>query len=215
MNKRFIIINFAAFAVMLFLSTGCKQDGKQDAVPSYRVITVSSMPVEISESYSATIRGRQDVDIMPQISGRITRLCVKEGTRVTTGQVLAVIDQTPYLAALRTALANVSAARAKAETARIELQGKQALFDEKVISEYDLSLARNQLAVALAELQDKIIAYRLKNGRAEAAYLTVDRLNDGNRFIVKEGLSVGDTLIAEGVGLVREGMSITPKDETK
>ena len=111
------------------------------------------MPVEISESYSATIRGRQDVDIMPQISGRITRLCVKEGTRVTTGQVLAVIDQTPYLAALRTALANVSAARAKAETARIELQGKQALFDEKVISEYDLSLARNQLAVALAELQ--------------------------------------------------------------
>ena len=372
MNKRFIIINFAAFAVMLFLSTGCKQDGKQDAVPSYRVITVSSMPVEISESYSATIRGRQDVDIMPQISGRITRLCVKEGTRVTTGQVLAVIDQTPYLAALRTALANVSAARAKAETARIELQGKQALFDEKVISEYDLSLARNQLAVALAELQqaeaqeadarnnlsyteikspsngvvgtlpyrigalvspnmeqpftvvsdnaemyayfsvsenmlrhlstrygsidsliakmpevslqlndgslykakgrietvsgvvdpatgavqikalfpnperellsgsignivlrnpqtdaitmpmtatvelqDKIIAYRLKNGRAEAAYLTVDRLNDGNRFIVKEGLSVGDTIVAEGVGLVREGMSITPKNETK
>ena len=68
---------------------------------------------------------------------------------------------------------------------------------------------------ATVELQDKIIAYRLKNGQAEAAYLTVDRLNDGNRFIVKEGLSVGDTLIAEGVGLVREGMSITPKNETK
>lgn len=55
--------------------------------------------------------------------------------------------------------------------------------------------------------------YRLpsENGQAEAAYLTVDRLNDGNRFIVKEGLSVGDTIVAEGVGLVREGMSITPK----
>ena len=68
---------------------------------------------------------------------------------------------------------------------------------------------------ATVELQDKIIAYRLKNGQAEAAYLTVDRLNDGNRFIVKEGLSVGDTIVAEGVGLVREGMSITPKNETK
>lgn len=43
----------------------------------------------------------------------------------------------------------------------------------------------------------------------------LDRLNDGNRFIVKEGLSVGDTIVAEGVGLVREGMSITPKNETK
>jgi len=59
-----------------------------------------------------------------------------------------------------------------------------------------------------------IIAYRLKNGQAEAAYLTVDRLNDGNRFIVKEGLSVGDTIVAEGVGLVREGMSI-PLKRTK
>ena len=51
--------------------------------------------------------------------------------------------------------------------------------------------------------------------RAEAAYLTVDRLNNGNRFILKEGLSVGDTIIAEGVGLVKEGMSITPKNETE
>ena len=156
MNKQFIITNFAAFAFMLFLPTGCRQaDGKQDAVQSYRVIKVAASPVEISESYSAAIRGRQDVDIMPQISGRIIRLCVKEGERVKTGQVLAVIDQAPYLAALRTASANVSATQAKAETARIELRGKQALFDEKVISDYELSLARNQLAVSLAELRQR------------------------------------------------------------
>ena len=60
----------------------------------------------------------QDVDILPQISGRIIRLKVKEGERVKTGQVLAVIDQVPYRAALRTAQANVSAAQAKVETAR-------------------------------------------------------------------------------------------------
>ena len=78
---------------------------------------------------------------------------MKEGEQVKTGQVLAVIDQVPYQAALRTAQANVSAAQAKVETARIELQGKQALFDEKVISDYELSLARNGLAVALAELE--------------------------------------------------------------
>lgn len=96
MNKQFIITNFAAFALMLFLPTGCRQaDGKQDAVQSYRVIKVAASPVEISESYSAAIRGRQDVDILPQISGRIIRLKVKEGERVKTGQVLAVIDQVP------------------------------------------------------------------------------------------------------------------------
>ena len=58
MNKQFIITNFAAFALMLFLPTGCRQaDGKQDAVQSYRVIKVAASPVEISESYSAAIRG--------------------------------------------------------------------------------------------------------------------------------------------------------------
>ena len=45
---------------MLFLPTGCRQaDGKQDAVQSYRVIKVAASPVEISESYSAAIRGRR------------------------------------------------------------------------------------------------------------------------------------------------------------
>lgn len=68
---------------------------------------------------------------------------------------------------------------------------------------------------ATVELQDKVIAYRLKNGKTEAAYLTVNRLNDGNNFIVQNGLSVGDTIISEGVGLVREGMDITPKNSTK
>lgn len=43
MNKRLIITNFTAFALMLFLQTGCKQEGgKQDAVQSYRIIKVSS-----------------------------------------------------------------------------------------------------------------------------------------------------------------------------
>lgn len=64
---------------------------------------------------------------------------------------------------------------------------------------------------ATVELQDKIIAYRLKNGKTEAAYLTVDRLNDGNHFVVEQGLSVGDTLITEGVGQLKEGMIVTPK----
>lgn len=129
MNKQFIITNFAAFALMLFLPTGCRQaDGKQDAVQSYRVIKVAASPVEISESYSAAIRGRQDVDILPQISGRIIRLKVKEGERVKTGQVLAVIDQVPYRAALRTAQANVSAAQAKVETTRIGCTQQSLLY---------------------------------------------------------------------------------------
>lgn len=73
MNKQFIITNFAAFALMLFLPTGCRQaDGKQDAVQSYRVIKVAASPVEISESYSAAIRGRQDVESCRKYPGALS-----------------------------------------------------------------------------------------------------------------------------------------------
>ena len=140
--------------VCLLQLTGCKQSSEEtETAQSLPVLTVSEQPVELTETFSASIRGRQDVDIIPQVSGRITRLCVKEGERVRCGQVLAIIDQVPYQAALRTAVANVSAAKARVETSRIELNGKQSLFDENVISDYELSVARNQLAVAQAELE--------------------------------------------------------------
>ena len=132
MNRRTWIAGITVTSLLAALLTACKQEQReQEMRQTLPVMVVSSRAVEFQESYSASIRGRQDVDIVPQVSGRITRLCVKEGEQVKTGQVLAVIDQVPYQAALRTAQANVSAAQAKVETARIELQGKQALFDEK------------------------------------------------------------------------------------
>ena len=60
---------------------------------AYPVITVRPDSMTINESYSAAIRGRQDVDIYPQISGTITKVCVKEGERVSKGEVLFVVDQ--------------------------------------------------------------------------------------------------------------------------
>lgn len=66
--------------------------------------------VTLLEKYSATIEGRQDVEIYPQVSGKLTRICIKEGQEVRAGQLLFVIDQAPYRAAERIAAANVRAA---------------------------------------------------------------------------------------------------------
>ena len=61
----------------LLLLAGCGQEQKgQETGQTLPVMVVASRTVEFQETYSASIRGRQDVDIMPQVSGRITRLCV-------------------------------------------------------------------------------------------------------------------------------------------
>lgn len=118
----------------------------------YEVMNVATTDKELQTSYSATIRGRQDIDIYPQVSGTLTKLCVVEGQQVRKGQLLFIIDQVPYLAALRTAEANVEAAKAGVATSQLTYDSKKKLYDEKVVSEFDLSTAYNSLLTAKAQL---------------------------------------------------------------
>lgn len=73
---------------------------------------------QLSVKYSAVIEGKQDVEIRPQVSGTITKVCVEEGARVHKGQILFIIDQVPYKAALQKAQAAVATAEACEATAR-------------------------------------------------------------------------------------------------
>lgn len=118
----------------------------------YAVMTVSTTDREIPSNYSATIRGRQDIDIYPQVSGTIFQLCVTEGQRVSNGQTLFIIDQVPYKAALQTAEANVAAAEASVATAQLTYDSKKELFARNVVSQFDLSTAENNLLTAKAQL---------------------------------------------------------------
>ena len=118
----------------------------------YAVMTVSTTAREIPSNYSATIRGRQDIDIYPQVSGTISQLCVTEGQRVANGQTRFIIDQAPYKAALQTAEANVAAAEASVATAQLTYDSKKELFARNVVSQFDLSTAESTLLTAKAQL---------------------------------------------------------------
>ena len=100
-------------------ATGCKQAPQATVESGYKVITLAPTDRTLSSTYSATIRGRQDIEIYPQVSGTLTQVCVSEGERVKRGQSLFIIDQVPYEAALQTALANVEAAKASLATAQL------------------------------------------------------------------------------------------------
>ena len=177
MNMKRTAIGAILIGCMVSL-VACKQQETGGNVPTMcEVITVSAGPVEINESYSASIRGRQDIEIYPQVSGKITRLCVTEGQKVRKGEVMFVIDQVPYQAALRTAIANVHAAEAQVETARLDYTSKQQLFAEQVVSEYDLSTARNALAVAEASLEQA--RAQETDARNNLSYTEVKSPSDG------------------------------------
>ena len=87
----------------LVVSCGKKQAGAPagaGAPGAYKTMTVERTDKEFDRTYSATIRGRQDVAVVPQVSGTLTKVLVNEGEAVRRGQTLFVIDQVPYQAAL-------------------------------------------------------------------------------------------------------------------
>ena len=107
----------------------CKQAPQTGMAPSssYEIMKIEATDKVLSTSYSATIRGRQDIDIYPQVSGTIQELCVAEGEKVRTGQTLFIIDQVPYRAALNTAIANVKSAQAALATAELTYESNKEL----------------------------------------------------------------------------------------
>ena len=155
----------------------CKQATDAGVKTSYAIMEVKAADKELSTSYSATIRGRQDIDIYPQVSGTIEKLCVTEGQTVRRGQLLFVIDQIPYRAALKTAVANVEAARAAMATAELTYNSNKELYAQKVVSEFSLKTAENTYLTVKAQLTQA--EAQEVNARNNLSYTEVKSPSDG------------------------------------
>ena len=155
----------------------CQQATDAGVKPSFAIMEVKAADKELSTSYSATIRGRQDIDIYPQVSGTIEKLCVTEGQTVRRGQLLFVIDQIPYRAALKTAVANVEAARAAMATAELTYNSNKELYAQKVVSEFSLKTAENTYLTAKAQLTQA--EAQEVNARNNLSYTEVKSPSDG------------------------------------
>lgn len=159
MRKKTHILFFAVLCALSFV-TGCKdknasqeqqgggiQDNKQ-----WRTTVVKRSDTAVKQLFSASIQGRQDIEIRPQVQGKIVSVNVKEGQEVKRGQTLFTIDAVPYRTALAQASAQVRATMASSATAKLTYESKKRLFDQKVISKHELQLAYNSWLDAQAQI---------------------------------------------------------------
>ena len=148
-------------SVVLF--AGCKGKGSSqgnEAVSTERVqgnkswktMVVKRGNTEVSQLFTASIQGRQDIEIRPQVQGKIVSVDVKEGQEVKRGQALFTIDAVPFRAALAQASAQVRAAQASSATARLNYESKKRLFDQRVVSKHELQTAYNAWLDAQAQV---------------------------------------------------------------
>ena len=170
-RNKFLLI--AAFAALLVSCGGGKKQGKPDFGDNeYAVRTIQGQTADLQTTYPATIKGVQDVEIRPKVSGFITKLCVKEGQNVKAGQLLFVIDNVTFEAAVRQAKASVSAAKAALATAKLTYENNQKLFKNNVIGAFDLQSSQNNYESAKAQLAQAKAAYISAKQNLDFCYVT-------------------------------------------
>ena len=174
--KKLLPMIVLAVSASLMSSCGNKQGGLPQS-NEYPVITIQSTNSEMSSSYPATIRGKQDIEIRPKISGFITKLCVDEGSVVRKGQVLFTIDNVQYRAVLNQAEASLNSAKSALATAELTYNNKKELYNQNIVGDFDLQSAANSYATAKATVAQAEAA--VVSARDNLSYCNVTSPSNG------------------------------------
>lgn len=178
--KAIACLAIAATAVGTLGSCG-KQDAagaqQQQGPTPLKVLTVEPTNSVLNHSYPATLKGKTDIDIRPQVSGFITEVLVDEGQHVVKGQPLFKIDQVQFQAAVDQAQAQVNAARTAVANAKIQADNNKQLYDRNIISENARQVSDNQLRQAEAQLRQAEAA--LTSAQKNLSYTVVTAPSNG------------------------------------
>ena len=143
----------------------------------FAVATVNETSSNQTISYPATIKGTQDIEVRPQVSGFIVKLYVDEGATVRKGQPLFLIDPTQYKAAVDQADAAVKTAESSLRTVELTEKNKHMLFEKQIISSFEYETAVNNLLSARAALAQAKAAF--VSAKQNLDFCTVKSPSDG------------------------------------
>ena len=169
------LIAICATGFILF-SCGNSQSGKMGD-DEFAVATINETSSNQTISYPATIKGTQDIEVRPQVSGFIVKLYVDEGATVRKGQPLFLIDPTQYKAAVDQADAAVKTAESSLRTMELTEKNKHMLFEKQIISSFEYETVVNNLLSARAALAQAKAA--LVSAKQNLDFCTVKSPSDG------------------------------------
>ena len=163
MKKKSILQLTVAVATVAVSFTACGIDMPAPTDSSFETMTVKKSDIELPYKFSARMKGQNDVTITPQVSGQLMKICVTEGQQVKKGQTLFTIDSRNAQLELEAAQANLQAALAQENSAKLEYESNKNLFEKKIVSSYMLNNSENSYKQAQAAVaQARASANRAK-----------------------------------------------------
>ena len=152
MKKRNAMTWAVAIATVVGGLTACGLDIPKEVPSSFETMTVEKTDIDVPLKFSAKLKGQADVTITPQVSGQLMKILVNEGQQVKKGQTLFVIDSRNARLELEAAQANLQAALAQENSAKLEYESNKNLFEKSIVSRYMLDNSQNTYRQAQASV---------------------------------------------------------------
>ena len=174
----------ATFAIL----AGC---GPKPPAPPARVpvsvLKLQAHGVAIAEEYPAQIEASNTVEIRPRVGGVLERQVAVEGQHVKAGQILFVIDQQPYQAALAQAQAQLAQAEAARAQADRDLERARPLSQIEAISQRELDAAIAAGAATTAQVRAAQAAVKTAELNLDYTVIRAPIDGDMSRALVRVG----------------------------
>ncbi|WP_298738407.1 efflux RND transporter periplasmic adaptor subunit [uncultured Chitinophaga sp.] len=137
-------------AVVLYSCSSNQAGGPPPQAPQLPVMSVTSAPATTYLEFPASLEGKVNVEVRPQVTGYLEKIFVDEGAFVKAGQPLFKIDARLYAEQLNSASSNQLAAQANLERAQVEVDRLAPLVAANVVSEVQMKTAKANLEAAKA-----------------------------------------------------------------
>ena len=209
----------------------CNLDMPKETPSSFETMTVEKSDIELPYKFSARMKGQNDVTVTPQVSGQLMKIAVTEGQQVKKGQVLFVIDSRNAQLELEAAQANLQAALAQENSAKLEYESNRNLYEKKIVSTYMLNNSENsykQAQAAVAQARASVNRAKVNLGFCtitanvsgvigEIPVRVGDQVSPATQLTMLSGNTTMDAefSLTESIieGMVQEGIKIDEKEK--
>lgn len=151
LTKKVLISGFLIISSLLFLSACGNKEVETEGSQEEKAVVVETTQVEIGDiSQISTVNGKiapqKEVSIMPKMGGKVSEVRFAVGDQVGQGDVLVRLETTELQAQLKQAQAALAMSQANYESAVVNLERMEILFDEGAISKQQLEQAQTMVA---------------------------------------------------------------------
>lgn len=148
-----VAIGLVTVVVLLLRHDQTPQSPSSPEPPAVGVIELREQAVSLTTELPGRVVAREISEVRPQVSGVIRQRLFEEGAIVQEGQLLYVIEDAPYRAAVVSAEGRLAEATATIQSTRSKARRYETLLQQNAISRQDAEVSRDAYAQAQASVR--------------------------------------------------------------